>query len=379
MKRIFNFLLFSMPLLLLAQTPFKIQVETRSGYEYNVFNASKNKWKVIDDDSIPAIQSGFFQHFNIKNKWEKEIENHLFLVGLKTSFDYFPSLEEANLFRPELNLKYQYELNKKSSLFFRGKLSKYQTNRFNDDEGFSMPTSYAWLGADFGYKIEPFKYNRTQIKLSAYEKQFEPSEMRNLKYSAFRINLLTTQRFKKAKRLYHYLSFELDFARRNYMDSFFELDEEEPEEEIFYEDSRERIWQYSTLDLSYKHSFSREARLKMGLSLQKREDILDEQFGYNQWKPYLKFSVKKEKLEVSANLESVFRFFTHIEATEDGNELLIHKYLRTSVLLKYNFSEQLGLTLRGSMVIRQRNLMENAKNYLPYTNGLISLGIKYQF
>lgn len=373
MKRTTVIILFFLPIFLIGQNPVQFQIGTHAGYEYNVFNANKNKLLVTEEDTISALQSGYFQNINLKAEFEKDVKQHSLNVYSKMNFDYFPSVKAANLFRPDLGLKYEFDLNKNSSIFLKTRFLQYKTNRMNDEEEVLLiPTSSARIGGDFGYKFKPFKYNKSQIRFSYYEKKYQANEERQLKYDAILINFQTSQRFKKERKVYHYLTLELDFANREYYQTYFEEEEEEEKE-------KERIWRYYSGDLSYSYAFTKETRLKIGLAAQVRTDVLDERFGYKQWRPYLKWTMKKVQWQIAAKVEGVFRHFTHLQVNDENETLLVHRYLRASFFIDYEVNEQLKLTLRSNFRLRKRNYAQGAVSYLGYTNTLVSFGVKFKF
>ena len=218
MKRVIIVIFFCLPFLTKAQNQFNFQVETRSGFEYNIFNANKNRFLISEEgDSTSAIKSGFFQHFNAQASWKKKLDAHQFSSKLRTRFDYFPQVTSGNLFRPELNFGYNYKFNKKTSLFFKTRFLIYQTNRLPDEtEVLNLPTSYRRINGDLGLKFKPRKNNKSQIRFSILEKNYVPSEESDLKYNALGINFRTTQRLKRKGKPSNYVSLELDFRRRNY-------------------------------------------------------------------------------------------------------------------------------------------------------------------
>ncbi len=384
MKRVLIVIFFCIPLLTKAQSPFQIDVETRSGYEYNVFNANKNKILVSEEgDSTLALQSGFFQHFNLSAKWKKKIKKNQLSFKARTRYDYFPELSAANLFRPEVSFGYSYKLNRKSSLFFKSRYLLYKTNRIPDDtEVISVPVGYQRLNADLGFKFKPIKNNKSQIQFSVLEKQYAEREESGLKYGAFGINFQTKQRFKRKRKPSNYLALELDFQRRNYLRTIFgeEPEEDEMEDEEFEMDSTsQRVWQYHTAKLEYTYGYSKAVKIRTGLALQQRLDILDKKFGYNQWQPFVKLEIEKGRLNFNWKVEGVFRSFSNLKATKSGNELLKHRYLRTSLSVNYAVSKHLDFTVRGNLRKRWRNFSDGATSFLPYTNGMISAGVKYRF
>lgn len=390
MKHLLNILLFIGPFLLQAQNPIQVQVGTQSGYEYNVFNANPNRQVIsAEGDTLSALQSGFFQQLSIESKWRKKIKANQFDIKFRTRYDYLPTLQSANLLRPELSLGYTRKIKKKASIYWKGRYVGFQTNRIPDDtEVLAVPVGYRRLQTDIGWKFRLHKQNRSRIQSSLLEKRYTPGEDSGLKYVAVRLDLQSKQRIKKEGKASSYLILDADIQRRHYIRTFMEFFDEEEEdldEEDFDPDfseevrELERIWQYHTLSLAYQYDYAKSFSISSGVSFQQRLDRLDDQFGYLQWLSFVKISVEKGPLELAWKIEGIHRAFTHLGAIKGENELLRHQYLRTSVSLLYAISERCTLSLNANLRKRWRNRAERATTFLPYTNGMISLGIKYRF
>lgn len=392
MKRVLIVILLVLPLVVSAQNPIQFQIGTRSGYEYNVFNANPNRLIVSEEgDSTSSVRSGFFQHFDVQANWKKKFDAHQLSAKVRTRYDYFPQVNAANLFRPELSLGYGYKFNKKTSLFLKTRYLKYQTNRIPDDtESLILPPAYQRLGADVGLKFKPRKNNKSQIRFSLLEKNYQSSETSSLKYNSLGVNFKSSQRIKRKGKPSNYISFELDFRRRNYMRTIFgealdegfeeELDDEGLEDFEEVEDQiQRRIWQYHTAQVEYTFAQSKTLKVKTGLAFQQRLDLLDKKFGYHQWQPYVKLEMKKERLKFAWKVEGVLRSFSHLKAKSGSEDLLKHKYLRSTLSLDYAMTKNLDFTVRGNFRNRWRNFSNGATSFLPYTNGMISAGIKYRF
>jgi hypothetical protein len=291
-----------------------------------------------EGDTSSAVQSGMFQQFSLKADWKRQFKKHQISLGGKTRFDYFPGLTEANLFRPEARLNYAYIVNKNQSFFFKSRYIMHRTDRIPDETSvLILPRSYQRWQSDLGYKFRPFDNNRSQVQLSVFRKIYDPSENRSLMYDAFQVNFKTKQRFKQKGRPSKYLTLELDFAKRNYLDERFEEEGEGSEEIINY-----RNWQYHTVDVEYSFAPSKKLRWKPGIAFQQRLDILDEKFGYRQVEPYLKVGFEEEKVSLDLKLQTTFRYYTGLEAAKDSEALLRHQYLRVGMSFKYSPERPLG-------------------------------------
>lgn len=382
--RYFLFLICLSPLLLVAQiSAVQLSLDTKSGYEYNAFNSAKNKFTTnTEGDTISRIQSGAFQYLGIQGGWKTTLKKHNFGITTKIRMDNYWQLKTANLLRSETRLTYSYALKKTSSLYFNSKYLIYQTNRFpNEVEVIAIPAAYKRLTANFGYKWRPFKRNKTQLEMNLLRKAYSPNEDTQLKYSAFGLNLSSTQRFKKKGKPSSYLRFELDVHQRNYVDAPINnfLESLDDEAEDFEALEKLRTWQYYTLETDYSFSINQPLKLTTGLAFQYRRDVLEEQYGYRQWQPFVEAKWTMEKLTLKWKMSMAFRTFSNLKA--DSNKLfaLQHRYWRNSFYVTYQLTDQWALVGQVNFRKRGRNQPPKTTNrYLSYFTGLISMGIRYK-
>lgn len=363
-----------------AQDAFELELSTLSGFEYNPFNTTVRSFGIdTTKNKRPDIQSGFFQHFNIMANWKKEILKHKFDLKGRFRVDYFPQLRTANLFRPELRFNYSYQLKKKTFLKFR---ANYFANIGNDlidpDEVLRISNSYQKGGLAFGYQFQLNKKTKLLVESSYLKKYYAPVEEQRLRYGAIGFKLKSTTRIKRKDKYAAYLTLAYEFNNRNYRDFFEEefLEEEEPVKVL----EKTRVWQYHTLRAGYAFRPNKVMRYKVGVSLQQRIDQLDEEFGYSQLETYAEVKYKNERLELKWRVAVTHRRFSTLFADQEEDILLVHNYLRNRVTLNYQLKKQCYLSLQSNITKRWRNQPVNAnKAFLPYMNGLISIGVKFIF
>ena len=224
------------PTFLLAQSPLKLSVETRSGYEYNAFNGHKSKSALdADGESIASIQNGFYQRWGVRASWKRKLKAHKFDLSAKANKEEYWTLKSANLFRSDYQFAYSYQVKKTASVYYKTKFSTYQTNRIsNETEVIAIPSAYRRLNGSLGYKFQPSKKNKTEIALTALQKNYQPNGGRQLSYFSYGFELNTTQKFKKRGKPSSYLHLGISLNQRNYVDSptedFWDLEEWEDTE-----------------------------------------------------------------------------------------------------------------------------------------------------
>lgn len=384
MRYCFMFCVF-LSLKISAQSPYTLQIETSSGYEHNVFNGYGGNRIATSNKNVPQakLSSGFFQRADLQFAWKKEFGAHAFAVKNRLRYTYFPQELRANLFRPQLSVFYQYSVNKKLSFFVRGSYLRYKTNRqANETEVAVIPSSYHRGLARIGTKFLAAKRNKISVELLVLQKNYATDRNGRLRYQAFGLNVQSKQQFKQKGKPSTYLSFVVDVNRRVYWDQLFENIEGEEEEAEFElgEAENNRIWQYHTVKLVYTIPVSKKVKWKVGTAFQERLDLLEGQFGYRQLQGFVELSLKIKKMDIKWRGEAFQRRFKDLFADEEEDFLLKHHYLRSTLRMSYQLDDQWSLTSLVTFKRRWRNFPQGYTiSYLPYTNALISFGIKYKF
>ena len=375
-----------LPIILMAQNPIKLSIETRSGYEYNAFNGNKMK-AILDEDgnSLISIRSGFYQRWAVRGSWKKKLKAHTLGFSAKASKDEFWALKSANSFRSDYQFSYTYKVKKNTFWYYKAQFSTYRTNRIaNATEVISIPSAYKRLGSNLGYKFRPHKKHKTQIEVTALQKTFQADNDRQLSYFDFGLELTSTQKFKKKSKPASYLTLSLGIHQRNYVDrptdDFWDLDEL-GEETIDFDSLNEyRTWVFQTLKLDYTFKVNEALKITSGIALQQRLDIIEAQFGYRQWQPFTTIVWEINKLKLHWKLSSTFRTFSQLKADEHDLFALKHQYLRSALLATYPLNDSWLLSAQFNLRKRWRNQPPDAtNNYLSYLNARISIGIKYKF
>lgn len=370
------------PVFLLGQTQpktsLKWQLGSGAGYEYNVYNAGSNQFFLIGEDSIVGIQSGFFQRLQVNTIGKISHKQSTIGFKFRTKYDYFPSLTEGNLFRPEVSLFYQYKLKKFHSLFWEGNYVLNRTNNLEDATSVINTTNaYRKTWMEMGYKFRPFRFNTSKITVSLQDKAYAEQETGQLRYASKRVDFQTKQRFKRKGKSPQYLILDAYVEQRNYEDiRFFEAEEEEEE---FEEEFEERIWRYYAGKISYEKAVTDHLEFGVGLSYLERTDILAERLGYQQPSLFTELEYKDHKWTLSMKLQYDYRQYTSLKARSDQDDKLLHQYLRASLRANYEIVDQ--WEWQTSLQVRQRwrNYAEGATRFLPYANVVLSSGLRFSF
>ncbi len=369
------------PVFLLGQTQpktsWKWQLGSGAGYEYNVYNAGNNQFFLIGADSIVGIQSGFFQRLQLNTSGKISHKQSTIGFKFRTRYDYFPSLPEANLIRPEVSISYQYKLKKFHSLFWEGNYVLNRTNNLEDATSVINTTNAyrkAWM--ELGYKFRPIRFNASRLTASLQDKAYAEQETGQLRYVSKRVDFQSKQRFQHKEKRPQYLILDAYVEQRNYEDiRFLEGEEEEEVEEEF----KERIWRYYVGKISYERAVTDQLELGFGLSYLERTDVLTERLGYQQPSFFTQLGFEDDKWTISIKLQYDYRQYTQLKARSDREEELLHQYLRASLRANYKIVDQWEWQTFLQVRRRWRNYSEGATRFLPYANVVLSSGLRFSF
>ncbi|NRB53988.1 MAG: hypothetical protein HRU41_40445 [Saprospiraceae bacterium] len=367
------------PIFLIGQTQpktsFKWQLGSGAGYEYNVYNAGNNQFFLIGEDSIVGIQSGFFQRLQLNVAGKISHRQSTIGFKLRNRYDYFPSLTEANVIRPEVSVFYQYKLKKFHSLIWEGNYVLNRTNNLEDATSVINTTnSYRRAWMELAYKFRPIRFNASKLTLSLQDKAYAEQETGQLRYVSKRINFQSKQRFKRKGKNPQYLILDAYVEQRNYEDiRFFEIEEEEEE---FEEEFKERIWRYYTGKVSYEKAVTDQLELGFGLSYLERTDVLADRLGYQQPSVFTQLSYEDDKWSILMKLQYDYRQYRNLKASNNQEDKLLHQYLRASLRANYKIADQ--WEWQTSLQVRQRwrNYSAGATRFLPYANVVLSSGLR---
>jgi len=358
--------------LAISQSKIALDIVTRSGYEYNVFNANASNMIFNGDVGERALKSGFFQYMGAGISWKIKSAHHEVSLNGKLRMEYFPKLPVANLFRPNLKLKYVLKANENHFLTLEGGYSKYRTNRIEDDtELLKPPRAYDRSSLLAKYNVNLFKGNKIYIQGKLIKTDYITEKSRVFYYQEYLLTMSIDQRLYNSKRQSHKLGIKANYSDRFYFDSTYE---EDLDKEII----KERHWNYFSVSGEYTWNYKKKFKMTFGMNALERKDILQDKFGYRQYQPFVKISMKRKKIKLSFKSSAARRTYHTLEAFSNSGQPLTHEYLRASGAIELKLSKKVKITCKASAVKRIRNFPEGAKSYLSYDNAVVSLGLKFK-
>ena len=356
---------------LFCQTDFDLNVESNSGYEYNVFNAHPSETFTQNGTKENALQSGYFQNIRITSSWGLKTKYHYMSVRGEFKKDYFPLLKVANQYRPNARLKYTFKPSEDQYLTIYGRYNKYETNRpENEEEVLLLPRAYDRYQVLAKYNIELPLNRVVYAQVNWRYNDYATVATRDFYYKSINARLSIEQSLFKNKRESHALQVQFEYGIRNYYDFDFSK-----EKEAF----RERKWLYYIIESEYEWKVKKRMKMILGLSAVKRMDVYQERFGYTQFRPYVELEFKHKRFEFDVISSFTRGVYQSIKAEKGSDVMLKHNYLRARMTITWKPIKRTEFIFRTSLISRRRNLPESASSFLSYDNAILSLGMNYKF
>ncbi len=362
--------------ILSAQQSFQLSVDSRNGYEHNVFNAttvpiSSEGGKL----QTPVVKSGTYQHLGVRMSWKRKTKSYSFSLNGKGSKDFFKKIKTANILKTSAGLSYRRYLGDHASLVGRITFLSQKTQRSqNAQDEFLFPSNFDKWKASISFSFKPLKRNTTQLELIGQHKTFMIGQNRLLSYISKGVGFQTKQRIAKSKKFKHYLSLEVSYHQRDYVDQIVPISENDVEVK-----DKKRLWRYQKAEAGYTLKYLKAIKVNTSVYLENRQDILDNRYSYFLWGPSLDLDWESNTFTARIKISRTYRKFNTL--TADNNKLhpLRHKYMRISFDANYRINQHLLLTTQLRWVDRWRNLPENySQGFMPYTNSLVDIGLRFQ-
>lgn len=355
-----------------GQRSLEMKLESRRGYEYNVFNANENKIIVRDGEDISALQSGYFQHLGLSLYGKIKSNKHMVKLGGTLRKDIFSHLKIANLFRPNARIKYSYKAHKNHVVTFEARYRQFRTNRLeNGDEVLRPPRAFSRLQFSLKYKFKISKRNTTTWIVDGRKNDYFTDQYRSFYYRSWGSRLSITQRLKKSNTTIHALHLEGGLHVRYYDDISFDEEEEVVGHEL-------REWHYIHVSGAYKVELQKRWKCSFGVNGTRRKDLLQDKYGYNEYQPFFDVDFRTKGVKVSFRTSRSIRKYGALKARADMDFALEHKYWRASLDISMKVSQQLTVVFRSTGVSRRRNYEEGAKSFMSYDNAVVSLGVRFE-
>lgn len=359
-----------------AQINTEFELDTQSGYEYNIFKAPSS---FVDPESGELLgeedlyTSSFYQRVGAKALFTKEMKaNQNLSLRLRPVGRFYLSESEASYFTIYSRLRYEKEFNSKTSL----RIQTHYNYRDRDGENFDdnelrTPLGYRQADISAGLFFRLYNQNRSFIEIEYGNRNFKDGETNDLYYNYYRINTIFRNVFKRAAG-YHSYGIEASFMNRFFTRSFVE---DEP--------NTNRNWSYITLEPFYRIPLTEKWRVRPALEWSKRIDNDQGTFTYSQIKPSLEVRYKTDKWLVETTASLTNRKYSQLRATNSGGEDLGNlelKYYRLRVNAERKISKSLSITSEVYVNNRVSNRTDVASSFFrSYDYFYAGIGLRYTF
>lgn len=364
-----NLILLALLLISTAITAqFSVSVSTLSGYETNI-NKKPESYNLnnvlIGKEKLH--KNSFYQEailkLNYKNKWN----SNEFRAYLTPEIKYY--FTEANakkvLFNSGIRYNHGFSKNVKWITNVRYKI-KDQKGQDLDEPELNTPRGYNVATINTGVLFKLYKNNRTTLRASYDLKNFDKSDTRKIMYHRYGVYAKFENRNKINNNTHRY-GIIASYQNRNYNLDYFTTNV-----------TKYRTWKYLNLGAYYKIPLNTNLSISPALSYEKRTDITQKKYGYNQIRPSLGFNYKNERLYANLNLSYSNRKFESLKANTKEN--LKYNYTRVKFKGNYQLTESLDVISDLYLLGRKTNNNNvSTKAYRSYNNNYAGLGVRYNF
>jgi len=351
----------------------KASLGTFLGYESNI---NKNPEQFLLDGVLmgeeKAYQNSFFQEVCSKIKYTKEWRKSDFKLYASPKARLFFSEPKANHWTLPLRIQFNQVFKKNIKWENNLKYKLRKRDGFDLDENeLSIPFGYSDYLANTGIHFRLFKNNRTYVKGFYGIRDFDKSTAKDVKYNKYG-GVLSSKKVFWKNHLQHSYGVKFGFANRNY--TIKTLSDGK---------MNKRNWQYIDAELFYKYPLSKKTFIQPSISYQKRMDKSDSKYGYEQWKPAVKFSYKKKCFLIGLNASYALRIFNKITA-KNSNDVVMgglkYKYLKMKLNVEHPFLKKWYVTGEAYLNNRISNNVTNTTTaYRSYDNYYYGIGLKFKF
>ncbi|MEM7187595.1 MAG: hypothetical protein AAF466_13140, partial [Bacteroidota bacterium] len=231
---------------------------------------------------------------------------------------------------------------------------------------------YGHLELESALLFRLYKQNRARIALRYANRDYKDGLEDDLRYNLWGVDLVFRNVFKRLAG-YHSYGVEINFSRRLYERSFFDV---EVPDEI-------RDWRYVRAEAFYRYPFSTQWELRAGVAWGMRKDQDEDRFSYREVRPSIRLDYEGRRSSFRFTASYTSRGFEKLRATDsDGLDLglLQFDYLRLQLRGEQKLAKNLALTYNGYVNNRNSNRTNVDKLFFrSYEYYYTGIGLQFEF
>jgi hypothetical protein len=319
--------------------------------------------------------NGFGWDMQLERKFHKK---HRLRLENSGWFQRYASQNSANQSDIDLELKYDFELNRQLDL--GGEIWGSQSNRIGTNvlgEELTKNFAYNEIGTK-GYFKSKLWYNAvTKVELSWRYRNFRKDPgIESLTYTEKSVSAALVQKFG-SKVFKHLMGLEIELEDKPYKDrtasdtSGFSADPVYPK----------RHWRYLKGILSYGIKLKNRWEFEPFFELKHRADLFQGYFDYNQSGYGVKLGYENKRLDISFDFSSIDRQYLVREAPQMTKPYpdLNYRYFKYSLDLEYKVINSLVFVSEYNLIKRKTNVaIETMRTRRPYNYSTLTLGLEFE-
>ncbi len=363
-----------------AQLEYELNAFFQSGYENNIFHSPST---YIDRDGVLFNEDSLIQSDAMNGVgWDLELEReygkkHRLRLQNSGWFRYYSDYNSANQSDIDIELKYDYEVNRKFELgaeVWGSKSNRIGTNVLGDE--LTKNFAYNEIGMEGFLEAKLWDKAEGTLEMGWRYRNFrnEPG-VESLTYTESAVSIDIKQEFGN-KDLEQYLGLQIEYKNKPYRertanDSFgYSGDPMYPE----------RHWRYLTGVLSYGLQIMKYWELEPFFKLRHRADLFQDYFDYNQIGYGITLGYEKKRFEMELDFSFREKQYLIRKAPQETSPFpdLNYRYFKYGLKLEYNVFKTLVLIGEFNLIQRKTNVsIETMKTRRSYDRSNLSLGLVY--
>ena len=356
-----------------AQIKHQFNVETSTGYEYNIFKSPKtfiDMGTPVFKDSL--YKSSIFQEIGFKYIAKKEWGKQQLRLHINPRGQYYYSESESSYLTLFSGLRYQYKFSKKINWHIAARFNVKDREGENiDGSELNFPLGYRHFGLATGLNFRIYKPNRSYIRLLFGNRKYLETEASQLAYNIVGGQGVFRNVFKRSAG-WHSYGFRLNYAIKYF------------DRSMLLTGTKDSFnWKEFSLGTFYRYPLTKTLDITPDFQYKQRSDSYKGKFSYTQWKPSLLMAYKTKKTQLTLTASYINRKYKTLQATNTaGTNLgaLQYQYYQLRVNGEYKLNKKLSLLVNGYINNRRSNKTnENSIYFRGYDYFNTSLGVRYTF
>ena len=344
----------------------------------NEWNAFLSPSSLLEDDELftqsQLWDNGTYQFISLKNGFKVEGDKFRLKLKANGSLGVYQTAQNSNRYTYRMGVSYRLKYMSKKYLELAPEVFRKRREGVNADNAvLTTPFSYTLIKAPLG--LDFYLGNKAWLKtqLGYLYKNYDKSGGEKLYYQAPYFEALISKKWETESITKKLTLTSTTQARQYHVLS--RIEDEEDEESILREGSRDWTYQFTSLILDFSKNESNR-KLGLGLYHTSRFDN-NNRSTFHEVGPGIQYQAGNSKVGFKSNIKYLVRSYEKLSPGAGNDTPLQYGYLRGSLELEYTLTKKSQLYGKGNFVNRtSNNPDQELRSFREYFNGYVEMGIK---